>query len=119
MKKLLNGSLNDLQSQTDNRGWFIGHFIKDIPEFAVNEFEVGWGRRKKGYHDNNKMTSKSARTVTILIRGSVKYEFPQLNKSLLLSQEGEYIYFDTKDTDHTVEALKDSLVLTIRWPSKR
>ena len=58
-------------------------------------------------------------TFVILISGSYLIKYPELNQEVTLSKLGDFAYYDASQTSHQAEALEDSLLLVIRYPSKR
>ena len=57
-----------------------------------------------------------AKTISILIKGKFLLIFPEENKEIVLEKQGDFVFWDSK-VYHGSEALEDSTVLTIRWPS--
>lgn len=113
MEEMKTGNLSEL-TNNENRGWIIGHFAKE--PFKTNCFELRWSNIKKGEkRDPSKPDSK---TLTILITGKFKNSFPEEGKEYIIKKQADYIYFD-KGIIHTWEALENSLVLALRWPSKK
>jgi hypothetical protein len=49
----------------------------------------------------------------LLISGKFRVELPE--RSVLLAKQGDYVVFH--GVDHSWHAEKDSVVLTVRWPS--
>jgi hypothetical protein len=115
MGKIISGNLNN-QEDKEKRGWFIGNFITDNKYFYNKEFEVRWFSHKKGEKKEEISANKSAKTLSILINGKFLIRFPQDKKEIILSKSGDYAFWDS-GVYHNSEALKDSTVLTIRWPS--
>ncbi len=113
MGKIINGNLND---KSNSRGWFIGHFLEDNSIFKNKEFEVKWGKHPKGEKKFQVAANKIAKTIGILIEGKIELNFPKNKKKILLSKQGDFIFFDEK-IFHTFEALEDSIIIVIRWPS--
>jgi len=113
--KIKSGNL-DNQGDLEKRGWFIGHFMgKDSP-FLSDNFEIRWAVHPKGEKKSTVAAQKIAKTVSILIKGKMILIFPEDNKEVVLSKEGDYAFWDAK-IYHTSEVLEDSTILTIRWPS--
>ncbi len=71
---------------------------------------------KKGEEKKEIVANKKAKTISILIKGKFLIRFPEDNKDVLLSEIGEYVFWDSM-VYHNSEALEDSIVMTIRWPS--
>ena len=91
---------------------------EDSP-FKNNNFEIKWGKRKKGYEVMAEVANRNdgKETLAILVYGKMILDFPTLNKIITLEKEGDYFYY--KPTiPHTVKAEEDSLIITVRWPSQ-
>ncbi len=118
--KVRSGNLNDIvKKYPETRGWIAGHFISFDQFFQTDDFEVKWSVHSKGEKKDGVVTKDSAKTFGILVKGKYTIRFPDHNKEIILSIAGDYIAYDTHDGFHTAEALEDTTLLTIRWPSKR
>lgn len=111
--KILQGNINN--PDTTKKKWFIGHFMDEGP-LKTENFELKWGKHKKGEKDTGGTEYKKAKTVGILIYGKFKFDFPSGNKTITLSKEGDYCFYDS-GIAHNWEVLEDCLILSIRWPS--
>lgn len=117
MSSIIVGNLEEERAKNPKRrGWFIGHFIEPDSVFKNNDFEVRWGVHKKGPERAIPAMHKKAKTISILVKGRFAIRFPKKNKEVILSKVGDFVFFDAK-IYHTSEALTDSIILTIRWPS--
>lgn len=115
--KIFSGNLNNgIQGQPLKKGWFIGYFMDNLPELKTDKFEVKWGIHKKGWKRDRIGTNQTAKTISILMQGKFKVTYPDENQEAMLEKMGDYI-FHSPGVDHHSEALEDSVVLTIRWPS--
>jgi hypothetical protein len=116
--KIIMGNLDEEIAENPTRqGWFIGNFIDKSSVFNSNEFEVKWGHHKKG--SVKKIPGEtSSKSVSILISGKFIIRFPDNGKEVLLSSTGDYVFWDAS-ISHTSEALEESILITIRWPSKK
>lgn len=112
--KIKTGNFNE-ESEA-YRGWIIGHFIKGKPHFQLKDFEVKWGKHKKGDHRDSLSGKDIRSSLCILIYGKELVKFPAENKEILLEKEGDYIFF-SPNLPHTWEMLEDSFIIAIRWPS--
>lgn len=112
MEKLKTGNLNKEQSLIDQRGWLVGSFAK--PPFDSEDFEFKWGVHKRGETKTSPGDDLPTKTLAILVSGSIKLAFPELQDSHTLSNLGDYLMWE-KNIEHSLEVLEDSLVLTIRW----
>ena len=98
------------------RGWFLGHFITptDDPR-STNALEVKWAVHKAGEGRTQWATNVEATTLSILIKGRFRLQFPE--QEILLSHEGDYVLW-CPGVPHSWCAEDDSTILTVRWPSK-
>ena len=118
--KFISGNLYDkVKKEPETKEWFIGHFIKKGSIFHSNNFEVKWGVGKKGEFKKGLSSKKSAKTIGILIKGKLSMRFPETKKEVIMSKVGDYVIYDACEVWHETEALEDSTIITIRWPSKR
>jgi len=113
--KIKSGNLNN-QVNSEHKGWFIGHFMEKDSIFHSDDFEIRWAVHSKGEKKSIVKANKIAKTISILIKGKIILRFPKDNNEIVLSKEGDYVYWD-KNIYHTSEIIEDSTVLTIRWPS--
>ncbi len=100
----------------ENRwGWFVGHFVNptDDPR-KLSTLEVKWTVHKAGEERLQWAMNAEATTISILINGRFRLQFPE--QEVLLSREGDYVLW-LPSVPHCWSAESDSTVLTIRWPS--
>ena len=97
-------------------GWFAGHFItpNDDPR-STSVLELKWGSHKAGECRTQWAVNTEATTLSILIKGRFRIQFPE--SEVLLSSEGDYALW-CAGVSHYWSAEEDSLILTVRWPSK-
>jgi len=97
-------------------GWFLGHFITptDDPR-STPLLEVKWGVHKAGDGRNQWATNVEATTLSILINGRFRLQFPE--QEFVLSREGDYVLW-CPGVPHYWTAEEDSTIVTVRWPSK-
>jgi len=119
MAKIIDGNIEKLPEFSKKGGWFFGSFIKDLPEFRNDNFEIKWANNKAGYYDYSRKTDYSAMTLAINVSGHAKITFPDKNEVFTLSNPGDFVYWDTQDGDHIFESLDNSIVIAIRWPSRK
>jgi len=112
MGEITSGNVKDI---TGNRGWFIGNFIED-EKFNSDEFEVKWASCRKGWTKGSVEASMNAKTMCILISGKFLFKFPEENKKRIIDKEGDFVFW-SPGTWYESEALEDSVLLVIRWPS--
>ena len=102
--------------------WFIGSFVNEISHFNSKnsrDFEVKWSNKKRGDYFPLKEQAnpdKTCNSLVLLISGRFKYSFAlsESIKECVLEEPGDYIFW-TPDLPHSIEALEDSITLTIRW----
>ena len=102
--------------------WFLGKFIKesDFNTENIKNFEVKWSHKEKGYTfplKENLVQDPYCKSMAILMRGKYKCSFLNDDGTFvdcLLENEGDYIFW-APDINHKIEALEDSVILTIRW----
>ena len=96
-------------------GWFIGHFVTptDDPR-SLSTLEVKWAVHKAGESRLQWAMNAEATTLSILINGRFRLQFPE--QEVILSLEGDYVLW-LPGVPHCWSAEFDSTVLTVRWPS--
>jgi len=100
------------------RGWFLGHFIDAVEGLRhCTEVEIKWGVHAAGEAKSAYGANDTARTLSILVSGRFLLEFPDLGESLHLERPGDYALW-AAGPSHRWRALADSVVLTVRWPSR-
>ncbi len=113
-KRILNGNFKDVITERDGNHWVMGHFMPPDSPLQTNDLEIKWGKHKKGEAKKSSGTNKRAKTLAILIEGKVLLTFD--DEKVILKEKGDYVYWDS-GVIHSWEVLKDSLIITIRWPS--
>ncbi|HEY9620543.1 MAG TPA: signal peptidase I [Crinalium sp.] len=96
------------------RGWFIGHFMETDDLRTTEALEVKWGVHKAGDRRSQWSTDQQTITLSILIKGRFRLQFP--DREHVLANEGDYVLWDA-GVAHTWVAENDSTVLTVRYPS--
>jgi hypothetical protein len=97
-------------------GWFMGHFItpNDDPR-STEMLELKWGVHKAGDSRTEWAVNNQATTISILIHGQFRLQFP--DKEIVLSREGDYVIW-CAGVPHNWVAESDCTIFTIRYPSK-
>lgn len=117
MPTISTGNLNQkITEHPETKGWVLGHFIPPNSFFHSNDFEVKWAVHAKGETKEGIVGTADAKTFGILVSGKYRIYFPELNQEVVLSQQGDFLTYNA--TAHIGEALEDTVLLTIRWPSK-
>ncbi len=116
MDKLITG--NFTEESPSHRGWILGHFMDPDSPFHNEEFEIKWGKHKKGESFEAKEVGSSDQrcTVAILVYGKELLKFASVDKEVLLEDEGDYVSWQP-NIPHAAVFWKDTLIITIRWPS--
>jgi hypothetical protein len=110
---------NAVIDQIRDSGWFVGQFVP--PELGLRhqtDVEVKWGVHPDGEARPQPWANDHATTISVLIRGSLRVAFhvtdpPQIR---ILRDPGDYIIF-APGTVHSWEAIGETIVLSIRFPS--
>lgn len=104
------------QAEGENRwGWFVGHFITPTNDLrSTSNLEVKWGIHKAGEGRREWAMNTQATTLSILISGQFRLQFPE--QEILLSRQGDYALWGA-GVPHYWVAEEDSTILTVRWPS--
>jgi hypothetical protein len=105
--------------QVRGSGWFIGQFVP--PELGLRhqtDVEVKWGVHPDGDRRAKPWATGNARTIAILVRGKLRLWFRVGNatEQVTLLREGDYVVFGPHVV-HSWEAVGDTLVLSVRFPS--
>jgi len=120
MPTIKSGNLNNqIKIAPEKNGWVVGHFIKEDEFFHNDNFEIKWVVHHKGDIKHGEVAKSSARTLVVLIYGKFVVRFPDLGKEIALTTQGDYLAYDAAEIYHSAEAFADTLLIVIRWPSKR
>jgi hypothetical protein len=99
----------------DTRGWLLGYFIDPAQGVrSSKDVEVKWGIHPAGDKRAAWTADDQRTTLTLLVEGSFRIDLTET--SVTLDKQGDYLLWGP-GIDHTWEALSDSIVMTIRWPS--
>lgn len=97
-----------------HRGWFVGHFIEDDALRRSEDVEIKWGVHPAGDKRASWQGDEHRTTVLLLVSGRFRIELS--DTSQVLERQGDYAMWG-EGVGHSWEALDDSVVITIRWPS--
>jgi len=98
------------------RGWFVGHFISPSSSVRCTEaVEVKWGVHAAGEARAQMAMGTAATTLSILVLGRFRVSFS--DREVCLARPGDYVLFPP-GVLHGWVAETDSIVITVRWPSK-
>lgn len=106
---------NAAQDGRDTRGWLLGHFIDPAESVrSSKDVEVKWGIHPAGEKRAEWTADDQRTTLVLLVKGSFRIDLTE--SSITLAREGDYALWGP-GIDHWWEALSDSVVVTVRWPS--
>jgi|SRR3989344_4496842 len=113
------GILDELAaSHPEYKNWFIGHFVED-KTFKNSDFEIKWSNPKKGFCEKKPRMVSSAQTLGILVKGKLTMTYPDIGVEETFDTTGDYWSYNGMETSHMTTVHEDTLLLTVRWPSKR
>jgi quercetin dioxygenase-like cupin family protein len=99
----------------DYRGWFLGHFMPGESPLHSTDVEVKWTIHTQGETRPQWSPPSSVRTLNLLVRGKFTVLFPE--EEVTMQKEGDFVLFGP-GVAHSFRCDEESLVLTIRWPSR-
>jgi hypothetical protein len=106
---------NAAEDGADTRGWLLGHFIDPSNGVrSTKDIEVKWGVHPAGDKRPEWTKDDQRTTLLLLVRGNFRLDLTE--GSTVLNKQGDYVIWGP-GIDHSWEALTDSVVITIRWPS--
>jgi hypothetical protein len=106
---------NAAEDTKDDRGWILGHFI-DPPDDVRHskDVEVKWGIHPAGEKRAEWTSDDRRTTLLLLVEGQFRIDLTE--GSRILAKQGDYALWGP-GIDHSWEALANSVVITVRWPS--
>lgn len=107
---------NAFDDGANNRHWFVGHF-DGLPQEILydDDVELKFSRHVAGERRDSRPAREDGKTVALLISGREVLTFP--DQQIELSKLGDYVIWGP-GVPHSWEALEDSVMLAVRWPSK-
>lgn len=96
------------------RGWFLGHFVRPASVRSTEAVEVKWGVHPAGDKRAGWTSGEQRTTLVVLVSGQFRVDLSA--GQILMQRQGDYGVWGP-GIEHTWEALEDSIVLTVRWPS--
>jgi quercetin dioxygenase-like cupin family protein len=106
---------NAAEDGQETRGWILGHFIDPSEGVRSNkDVEVKWGIHPTGDKRHEWTADDQRTTLVLLISGNFRIDLT--GTSIALEKQGDYAVWGP-GTDHSWEAISDSVVVTVRWPS--
>lgn len=99
----------------ERRGWILGHFI-DPAEGVLSSknVEVKWGVHPAGERRAEWTSDDQRTTLLLMVQGNFRLDLTEA--SVTMAKQGDYVVWGP-GIDHSWEAIEDSVVVTVRWPS--
>lgn len=110
---------NAAEDQVRNTGWFVGQFVPAGHGLRhQTDVEVKWGIHQDGEKRSQPCANGNATTISVLIHGvlHVTFDVGETARTVTMQTQGDYVIFGP-DIVHSWEAVGDTLVLSIRFPS--
>ncbi|SEQ09471.1 hypothetical protein SAMN05216188_10242 [Lentzea xinjiangensis] len=107
---------NAAEDGSPTRGWLVGHFID--PSEGVRsskDVEVKWFTHPAGDRRAEWTSDDQRTTLVLLVHG--KFRIDLTESSATMTQQGDYVMWGP-GIDHSWEAIEESTVMTVRWPSQ-
>ncbi|TDC79379.1 signal peptidase I [Micromonospora sp. KC606] len=95
-------------------GWLLGHFLPVDDPRRSTEVEVKWGVHPPGQARSRWATGERRTALLVLVSGRFRVEFR--DRTVVLAEPGDYVLWG-RGVDHTWYAERESVLLTVRWPS--
>ncbi|MER7894047.1 signal peptidase I [Micromonospora sp. NPDC094482] len=95
-------------------GWLLGHFVPPGDVRHSTDVEVKWGVHPAGEARARWATGERRIALLVLISGRFRVELP--DRTVVLGAPGDYVVWG-RGVDHSWYAERESVVLTVRWPS--
>jgi hypothetical protein len=93
----------------------IGHFVPSTGGLRhSDDIEIKWGVHPKGAGDDQWTVNRVATSISILVSGVDRITLP--HRDFTLSNPGDYLIWGP-GMPHRWQAVEDSVVITVRWPS--
>lgn len=106
---------NAAEDGRETRGWLLGHFIDPAEGVrSTKDVEVKWGIHPVGDKRPEWTNDDQRTTLVLLVEG--KFRVNLTEGSVTMSRQGDYVMWGP-GIDHSWEALSESVVITVRWPS--
>src|SRR5215469_8197662 len=96
-----------------NRGWLLGHFMPASDVRHSSDVEIKWSVHPAGDQRVAWVSGETRTALILLVSGRFRIDFP--HRSVLLSDQGDYVVFD--GVDHSWFAEEESVIVCVRWPS--
>jgi hypothetical protein len=110
---------NARADQVADSGWFVGQFVPgELGLRRQTDVELKWGIHPDGEKRPHPWANQNGTTISVLIEGSLKVTFhvDGLREEVILQAKGDYAIFGPHVV-HSWEAIGDTIVLSVRFPS--
>lgn len=110
---------NAKTDQVRGSGWFVGQFVPaELGLRHQTDVELKWGIHPAGEKRSQPWANQSGTTISVLIEGRLKVTFyiDGAQHEVTLRTKGDYVAFGP-EVVHTWEAVADTIVLSVRFPS--
>ena len=100
-------------------GWFVGQFVPaELGLRRQTDVEMKWGIHPDGEKRSHPWANQRATTISVLIEGSLRVTFyiDGTEQEVTLRTKGDYVAFGP-EVVHRWEAVGDTIVLSVRFPS--
>jgi hypothetical protein len=99
----------------ETRGWLLGHFIDPAQGVrSSKDVEIKWGIHPAGEKRAAWTADDQRTTLVVLVSGDFRIDLTE--GSITMGRQGDYAVWGP-GIDHCWEAITDSVVMTVRWPS--
>jgi len=106
---------NAAEDGRETRGWLLGHFIDPVEGIrSTKDLEVKWGIHPAGQKRAEWTADDQRTTLVLLVEGYFVVHLP--DGSTTMTRQGDYVVWGP-GIDHSWEAVSNSVVITVRWPS--
>jgi len=106
---------NAAEDGLETRGWLLGHFIDPAKGIrSSKDVEVKWGIHPAGEKRSDWTADDQRTTLVLLVDGNFRIDLTE--GPVALVRQGDYAVWGP-GIDHSWEAVSDSVVVTVRWPS--
>lgn len=105
-------------SENNQSGWFVGPFLKGLGIRHTDRVQIKWGVHQAGDRREKISDGFGFCSAAVLVNGSFLLEFPSRSGTVLLSRPGDYVLYGP-ELPHSWQAVTDSTLLTVRWPTSR
>lgn len=106
---------NAVEDSQSTRGWLLGHFVDPAEGVrSTKDLEVKWGVHAAGDKRPEWTSGEERSTLILLVKGHFRVDLTE--GSVTMTREGDYAAWGP-GIDHSWQALSDSVIVSVRWPS--